>query len=125
MSDGEENKVEAEKSGSAAAEKAMAEMAKKDWMRILYVLILCVFLYFEVVWAAMILVALQVLVYLVKGEPNEKLSGFADKLAGVIGETVDYVLFRTSDKPWPFKSSAEAEEPSAEPAAEASEEESK
>ena len=81
----------------------MSETIKgKDWEKLLFVVLLSVALYLEVVYAALLLVLLSVVRYLIKGSVGPRLSNFSDALITVVNGTLRYILFRTDDKPWPL-----------------------
>jgi hypothetical protein len=87
----------------AAREEGVSEAIKgKDWEKLLFVVLLSVALYLEVVYAALLLVLLSVVRYLIKGSVGPRVSNFADALITVVNDTLRYVLFRTDDKPWPL-----------------------
>mgnify|MGYP000208377243 FL=1 len=87
----------------AAREEDVSETIKgKDWEKLLFVVLLSVALYLEVVYAALLLVLLSVVRYLIKGSVDPRLSNFSDALITVVNGTLRYILFRTDDKPWPL-----------------------
>ena len=87
----------------AVQEEGVSETIKgKDWEKLLFVVLLSVALYLEVVYAALLLVLLSVVRYLIKGSVGPRLSNFSDALITVVNGTLRYILFRTDDKPWPL-----------------------
>ena len=87
----------------AVQEEGLSETIKgKDWEKLLFVVLLSVALYFEVVYAALLLVLLSIVRYLIKGSVGPRLSNFSDALITVVNGTLRYILFRTDDKPWPL-----------------------
>ena len=87
----------------AVQEEGVSETIKgKDWEKLLFVVLLSVALYFEVVYAALLLVLLSIVRYLIKGSVGPRLSNFSDALITVVNGTLRYILFRTDDKPWPL-----------------------
>ena len=93
----EKNTVEAKR------EEGLSETIKgKDWEKLLFVLLLSVALYLEVVYASLLLVLISVTFYLVKGSMDPRISNFSDALITVVNGTLRYILFRTDDKPWPL-----------------------
>ena len=87
----------------AGQQKSMSETIKgKDWEKLLFVLLLSVALYLEVVYVSFLLVLVSVIRYLVKGSMDPRISNFSDALITVVNGTLRYILFRTDDKPWPL-----------------------
>ena len=87
----------------AAREEDVSETIKgKDWEKLLFVVLLSAALYLEVVYAALLLVLLSIVRYLIKGSVGPRLSNFSDALITVVNGTLRYILFRTDDKPWPL-----------------------
>ena len=87
----------------AAREESLSETIKgRDWEKLLFVVLLSAALYLEVVYAALLLVVLSVVRYLIKGSVGPRLSNFSDALITVVNGTLRYILFRTEDKPWPL-----------------------
>jgi len=87
----------------AARQEGVSETIKgKDWEKLLFVVLLSAALYLEVVYAALLLVVLSVVRYLIKGSVGPRLSNFSDALITVVNGTLRYILFRTDDKPWPL-----------------------
>ena len=87
----------------AVQEEGLSETIKgKDWEKLLFVVLLSVALYLEVVYVALLLVLISVVRYLIKGSVGPRVSNFADALITVVNDTLRYVLFRTDDKPWPL-----------------------
>ena len=87
----------------AAREEDVSETIKgKDWEKLLFVVLLSAALYLEVVYAALLLVLLSIVRYLVKGSMDPRMSNFSDALITVVNGTLRYILFRTDDKPWPL-----------------------
>jgi hypothetical protein len=88
----------------AGQQKSMSETIKgKDWEKLLFVLLLSVVLYLEVVYVSFLLVLVSVIRYLVKGSMDPRISNFSDALITVVNGTLRYILFRTEDKPWPLR----------------------
>ena len=93
----EKNTVEAKR------EEGLSETIKgKDWEKLLFVLLLSVALYLEVVYVSFLLVLVSVIRYLVKGSMDPRISNFSDALITVVNGTLRYILFRSDDKPWPL-----------------------
>ena len=87
----------------AVQEEGVSETIKgKDWEKLLFVVLLSAALYLEVVYAALLLVLLSIVRYLIKGSVGPRLSNFSDALITVVNGTLRYILFRTDDKPWPL-----------------------
>ena len=87
----------------AAREEDVSETIKgKDWEKLLFVVLLSAALYLEVVYAALLLVLVSIVRYLVKGSMDPRMSNFSDALITVVNGTLRYILFRTDDKPWPL-----------------------
>jgi hypothetical protein len=96
------NEEDGKNTVEAAREEGVSETIKgKDWEKLLFVVLLSVALYLEVVYAALLLVLLSVVRYLIKGS-DPRLSNFSDALITVVNGTLRYILFRTDDKPWPL-----------------------
>ena len=97
------NEEDGKNTVKAAREEDVSETIKgKDWEKLLFVVLLSVALYLEVVYAALLLVLLSVVRYLIKGSVDPRLSNFSDALITVVNGTLRYILFRTDDKPWPL-----------------------
>ncbi len=97
------NEEDGKNTVEAARAEGVSEMIKgKDWEKLLCVVLLSVALYLEVVYAALLLVLLSVVRYLIKGSVGPRLSNFSDALITVVNGTLRYILFRTDDKPWPL-----------------------
>jgi hypothetical protein len=93
----EKNTVEAKR------EEGVSETIKgKDWTRILFVILLSIVLYLEVVYATFLLVLVNVVLYLIKGSVDTRIVNICDALITVVSGTLRYILFRTDDKPWPL-----------------------
>ncbi len=97
------NEEDGKNTVEAAREEVVSETIKgKDWEKLLFVVLLSVALYLEVVYAALLLVLLSVVRYPIKGSVGPRLSNFSDALITVVNGTLRYILFRTDDKPWPL-----------------------
>ena len=93
----EKNTVEAKR------EESLSETIKgKDWKRILFVILLSIILYLEVVYATFLLVLVNVALYFIKGSVDIRIVNICDALIMVVNGTLRYILFRTDDKPWPL-----------------------
>lgn len=93
----EKNTVEAKR------EEGLSETIKgKDWKRILFVILLSIILYLEVVYATFLLVLVNVVLYFFKGSVDIRIVNICDALITVVSGTLRYILFRTDDKPWPL-----------------------
>ncbi|GEM_PF-1941182 len=93
----EKNTVEAKR------EESLSETIKgKDWKRILFVILLSIALYLEVVYATFLLVLVNVALYFIKGSVDIRIVNICDALIMVVNGTLRYILFRTDDKPWPL-----------------------
>ena len=93
----EKNTVEAKR------EESLSETIKgKDWKRILFVILLSIILYLEVVYATFLLVLVNVVLYVFKGSVDIRIVNICDALITVVSGTLRYILFRTDDKPWPL-----------------------
>ncbi|MDG2271980.1 MAG: DUF4389 domain-containing protein [Halioglobus sp.] len=74
----------------------------KDWKRIIVVILLCIALYLEVVYAAFLLVLASIVLYLINGSVDPRVSHFSGALITVVSDTLRYVLLQADDKPWPL-----------------------
>ena len=97
----DESKVAAD----AGTEQDLAEALKgKDWKKVLFVVLITIVLYLEVIYLVPLLVVISVVLYLLKGEVDPRVATFSGALVGVITGSLNYVLFHSNDKPWPLSS---------------------
>lgn len=89
------------------------------WLRVLYMLLFAVILYFSAfVVGAVVLI--QLLFVLISGQKNERLLNFSVSLFTFIHQALRFLGFATEEKPFPFndwpqlEASAEAEAESSE-----------
>ena len=95
----DESKVAAD----AGTEQDLADALKgKDWKKVLFVLLITIVLYLEVIYLVPLLVLISVVLYLLKGEVDPRVATFSGALVGVITGSLNYVLFHSNDKPWPL-----------------------
>jgi len=98
---------EEKESNTAEAENQpdLAEaMKKKDWKKILFVVLLTITVSLEVIYLVPLLVIISVAFYLLKGEVDERVAKFSDSLVAVIAGSLSFIMFRSEDKPWPLAS---------------------
>ena len=97
------NDNSANKSPETTSKESLPKKIKeKDWKKILFVVLLSIALYLEVVYATFFLVLVSAILFLVKGSLDPRVSTFSGALITVISGTLSYILFQTDDKPWPL-----------------------
>lgn len=81
----------------------------KQWIRILYMVLFWIVLYFSMVVAG-VLIFIQVLFALLTGEDNKNLRQFAADLTRYINQILLFLTYNENRKPFPFATWGELEE---------------
>lgn len=71
------------------------------WTRVVYMIISAVFLYFANI-AVWVLLIVQFVVSLIRGEPSKTLLTFTQGLSKFIFQSVEFLLYNSEKKPFPF-----------------------
>lgn len=91
--------------GSAGGEQDFDTAAERDWMndvkRGAFMLLFGVLGWFAVV-TGFTLAAIQFVVLLITGAPNDTLQNIIVALGRYVGEVMDYLSFKTDEMPFPF-----------------------
>ena len=73
-----------------------------SWARIFITGIFVLFLYFVLVPLVIVTVAVQILFNLLSGSSNSNLTEFSEILVEYIKQILDFTLYRSDEKPFPF-----------------------
>lgn len=77
------------------------EQTKRSLLRLLFMVILGFIGYFTF-FALMILGGVQFLIVLINGETNDDISDAADKVSAYMARIIDFVTYRSEEKPFPL-----------------------
>jgi len=76
-------------------------MSTTFWIRVLFMLIFALVLW--ALWLAVIvIIVVQTVIVLITGEINDQLQKLGAIAANYLGQIVNYMVFATEDKPFPF-----------------------
>lgn len=73
----------------------------RTWWRLLFMILFGV-LFNVAAWVMGIIALFQFLHTLFTGAPNRRVLGFSTSLGTYIGQLVDYLIYQTESKPFPF-----------------------
>ena len=76
----------------------------KNWLRIFFMIAYGLVLLYVVVPVAVVVMVAQLFFMISLGKLNSNLTAFCESLVEYIKEVLDFLFFKTDEKPFPFKS---------------------
>jgi len=83
-------------------------VSKRQWLRILYMVLFAIVLYLVMMLVAVVVVV-QALFALVMGKPNQDIGDFANDLSTYVYRIVAFLTYSDERRPFPFNNWEEAE----------------
>lgn len=84
-------------------------LSASQWFRILYMVFYAVACW-VVLFVLPIIIVCQVLISLISGEDNKNLRDFGASLSNYLHQAINYLLYVSDDKPWPFNETGNDED---------------